>query len=60
MSIYTIGVGVSYTSNPTANTTLLTNCASQATNAYFPNTAADLQTAFVTIANQLSALRLSQ
>jgi len=60
VTIYTIGVDVADTSNPTNNTTLLTNCATKASYAYFPNTASDLQATFVAIASQLSALRLSQ
>jgi Flp pilus assembly protein TadG len=74
ITIYTIGVdtansmtagtdGVTTaqaTALSAANKTLLTSCASSPDNAYFPLTAADLQTAFVNIANQLAALRLSQ
>jgi Flp pilus assembly protein TadG len=60
ITVYTIGVDVADTSDPTGNRTLLTNCASTASNAYFPNTAADLQSAFVSIATQLAALRLAQ
>jgi Flp pilus assembly protein TadG len=47
ITIYTIGVDVADTSNPTNNKSLLTKCASQTGFAYFPNTAADLQAAFV-------------
>ena len=44
---------------------LLTNCASPtgddgAVHYFFPNTAADLQAAFVNIANQLANLRIAQ
>ena len=60
ITIYTIGVDVADTSDPTGNTTLLTKCASQSSYAYFPNTAADLQSTFVSIANQLAALRLAK
>ena len=60
ISIYTIGVDTADTSNPSATVTLLTNCATNSTQAYFPNTAADLQAAFVAIANQLAALRLAK
>jgi Flp pilus assembly protein TadG len=60
ITIYTIGVGAGYTSDPTGNEALLTKCASQTGFAYFPNTAADLQAAFVSIATQLAALRLAQ
>jgi hypothetical protein len=59
ITIYTIGVDVADTSNPTNNTALLTGCASQSSNAFFPNTATDLQAAFVSIANQLAALRIA-
>lgn len=60
ITVYTIGLATNQTSDPTGNKTLLTNCASSASNAYFPTTATDLQAAFVAIANELSALRLSQ
>jgi len=60
ISIYTIGVDVADTTDPTGNTALLTSCASQSSYAYFPNTAADLQAAFVAIASQLAALRIAQ
>jgi Flp pilus assembly protein TadG len=60
ISIYTIGVDTADTTNPSATTTLLTNCATNSTQAYFPNTSADLQAAFVAIANQLAALRLAK
>lgn len=59
ITVYTIGLAVDETSNPTANRALLTACASTPSNAYFPDSAADLQNAFVSIANQLAALRLS-
>ena len=60
ITVYTIGVDVADTSDPTGNQTLLTNCASETSYAYFPNTASDLQNAFVSIANQLAALRLAK
>jgi hypothetical protein len=60
ITIYTIGIATSQTSNPSANQALLTNCATDSSKAYFPTTATDLQNAFVSIANQLSALRLAQ
>jgi Flp pilus assembly protein TadG len=60
ITVYTIGVATSSTSDPTGNTALLTNCASSTSDAYFPTTAADLEAAFVSIANQLSALRLEK
>lgn len=64
VTVYTIGLATSATSDPTGNTTLLTNCASPTINgqahAFFPTTATDLQQAFVDIANQLADLRLSQ
>jgi Flp pilus assembly protein TadG len=60
ITVYTIGLAVDETSNPSANRTLLTDCASAPANAYFPASAADLQDAFVSIAQQLAALRLSR
>ena len=60
ITIYTIGLATNATSNPSGNKALLTNCASEASDAYFPTSATDLQAAFVAIANQLSALRLSK
>ena len=60
ITVYTIGVDTADTSNPSATVSLLTGCASDSSKAYFPNTATDLQSAFVSIANQLAALRLSQ
>ena len=60
ITIYTIGVDTADTSNPSATVSLLTGCASDSSKAYFPNTATDLQSAFVSIANQLAALRLSE
>ncbi|HVW93258.1 MAG TPA: TadE/TadG family type IV pilus assembly protein [Devosia sp.] len=60
ITIYTIGLATDQTSDPTGNTTLLTNCASKPEDAYFPQTSGDLQQAFVDIANQLAALRLAK
>jgi len=60
ITIYTIGVDTADTTSPAATQTLLTNCASQSSYAYFPNTAADLTSAFEDIANQLAALRLAR
>ena len=60
ITIYTIGVDTADTTNPSATVSLLTGCASSSGNAYFPNTASDLTSAFQSIANQLAALRLSQ
>ncbi len=60
IAVYTIGLATNATSDPSGNTTLLTNCASTAANAYFPTSASALQNAFVAIANQLAALRLSR
>ena len=60
ITVYSIGVDTADTTSPSATVSLLTGCASSSSNAYFPNTAADLQAAFVSIANQLAALRLSQ
>ena len=60
ITIYTIGLDTKDTSDPTGNTTLLTNCATLPAYAYFPNSASDLTNAFVSIAKQLAALRLSK
>ncbi len=60
ITIYTIGIATSQTSDPAGNQALLTGCATDSTKAYFPTSATDLQNAFVAIANQLSALRLSE
>ena len=60
ITIYTIGVDTADTTSPSATVSLLTGCASSSSNAYFPNTASDLTSAFQSIANQLAALRLSQ
>jgi Flp pilus assembly protein TadG len=60
ITVYTIGVDTADTTSPSATTTLLTNCATNSTDAFFPNTATDLQAAFVSIANQLAALRLAR
>jgi len=56
ITIYTIGL------NPpnTATQTMLQNCASSIANAYFPAVPSELDSVFAEIANQLSALRLSQ
>lgn len=60
VTIYTIGIATDQTSNPSANEALLTGCATDPRKAYFPTSASALQGAFVAIANELSALRLSQ
>jgi hypothetical protein len=60
ITVYTIGLATSDTSDPVGNKTLLTNCASEADYAFFPESASDLQDAFVAIAGQLAALRLAK
>jgi hypothetical protein len=57
--IYTIGLATASTSNPTAVTTMLTNCATDAAHAYFPAAASDLTSVFQEIASQLADLRLA-
>jgi Flp pilus assembly protein TadG len=56
ITIYTIGL------NPPNNSTqnMLTDCATSASYAYFPEQASELDGVFTEIANQLSALRLAQ
>jgi hypothetical protein len=60
--IYTVGLAVSSTSNPTAVTAMLNNCATDpdAQHAYFPANSTDLVTVFQTIAGQLADLRLAK
>jgi Flp pilus assembly protein TadG len=60
ITIYTIGVDTADTTSPAATQTLLTNCATQPSYAYFPNTTTDLSNAFEAIAKQLAALRLAR
>jgi len=57
IEIFTIGLSVSRNS---ANGQMLTACASNAGNAYFPASSSDLADTFKAIADQLSDLRLSQ
>ncbi len=54
--VYTVGL------NPpnAATQTMLQQCASSLANAFFPASPSDLDSVFTQIANQLSALRLSQ
>ena len=55
ITIYTIGL-----SPPNTKTiTMLTDCATDSTKAFFPTNSADLVSVFKTIADQLSNLRLS-
>jgi Flp pilus assembly protein TadG len=60
ITIYTVGLATKNTSDPTGNTTLLTNCASGADHAYFPDDPEDLTDVFETIATQLANLRLAR
>ncbi len=57
IDVYTIGLGVSEGSS---NGAMLTSCASNRRNAYFPASANDLEDVFLAIADQLSDLRLSR
>jgi hypothetical protein len=56
--IYTVGFEVANTSNPTRFRDLLRNCATSTAQFIEAPTAADLNTAFTEVANQLSSLRL--
>lgn len=60
ISIYTIGLSVNQTSNPTANTTMLKNCSSGDGYWYFPTQSSELVSVFTSIATQLSKLRLAK
>lgn len=64
ITVYTIGVDVDDSDNDpdvaAANKQLLTDCATQSSYAYFPNSVDDLENAFVNIAQQLAALRIAQ
>ncbi|MHB1103999.1 MAG: pilus assembly protein TadG-related protein [Devosia sp.] len=56
ITIYTIGLN----SPNMTTTTMLTNCASDSSKAYFPTVASQLDDVFKDIANQLSNLRLAK
>src|SRR5690606_5806360 len=58
--VYTIGLEVGSTSDPTGNTKMLKDCSSGDGFWYFPTKSSDLITVFQNIANQLSNLRLSR
>ncbi len=60
ITIYTIGLATSSTSNPTAVTAMLTNCATDSSHAYFPASSTDLVSTFQSIAQQLADLRLAK
>jgi len=60
IAIYTVGLAVSSTSNPTATTQLLEDCSSGAGYAYFPASSSDLISVFSSIADQLANLRLAK
>lgn len=60
ISIYTIGLSVNQTSNPTANTNMLKNCSSGDGYWYFPTQSSELVSVFTSIATQLSKLRLAK
>ncbi|MCS6761880.1 MAG: hypothetical protein MO846_07830 [Candidatus Devosia symbiotica] len=62
ITIYTIGLATDQAQQSTQAMVekVLTECASTKTNAYFPKTPGELRAVFANIANELSALRLSQ
>lgn len=60
ISVYTIGLAVNLTSDPTANTQMLKDCSSGTGYWYFPTQSSELTTVFTAIANQLSTLRLAK
>lgn len=55
INVYTIGLEA-----PSTVQTMLTDCASESGQAYFPTTASELTSVFESIANQLADLRLAQ
>ena len=59
ITIYTIGLATSSTSDPTKVQKMITDCATDTSKAFFPTTSSELVTVFKTIADQLSNLRLS-
>ncbi len=62
ITIYTIGLATDKAeqSTPAVVQKMLTDCASTPEKAYFPETPGELRDVFASIANELSALRLSQ
>ncbi|WDR02440.1 hypothetical protein PSQ19_17820 [Devosia algicola] len=60
INVYVIGLATDNTSNPTAVRAMLTGCASDPGQAYFPSAPSELNSVFRTIAQQLAALRLAQ
>ncbi len=64
ITVYTIGLDVGDTSDPTANQQMLNDCATPPANgrtyAYFPTDPSQLTAVFTQIANDLAALRLSK
>nr|WP_295883511.1 TadE/TadG family type IV pilus assembly protein [uncultured Devosia sp.] len=62
ITVYTIGLATSTVtqSTPAVVQALLTNCATTADRARFPEASSELKTTFEAIANDLSALRLAQ
>ncbi|MCS6758031.1 MAG: hypothetical protein MO852_02190 [Candidatus Devosia euplotis] len=62
ITIYTIGLATDKAEQSTTTVVqkMLTDCASTPQKAYFPKDPGELQSVFASIANELSALRLSQ
>lgn len=60
ISVYTIGLAVEDTSDPTAIRQMLKDCSSGTGYWYFPTQSSELTTVFTQIANQLSTLRLAK
>lgn len=60
MTVYTIGLAVNQTMRPADVRQMLTSCASQPDFAYFPAHPNELMTTFSSIAEQLTALRISR
>ena len=60
ITVYTVGLAVDQSSDPTTNTKLLQDCSSGSGYSFFPASSSDLTSVFTNIANQLSALRIAQ
>lgn len=58
--IYTIGLAVDSTSDPTTNTQMLKDCSSGSGFWYFPTSSSELTSVFTAIAEQLAVLRLAK
>lgn len=60
ITIYTVGLSVDQTSDPTTNTQMLKDCSSGSGYWFFPTASSELVDVFKTIAGQLAALRLAK